>query len=36
MIVPAAPDKDGRIIHEVAPYQTLTIVDAYHISVGST
>lgn len=34
MIVPAAPDKDGKIIHEVAPYQALsTIADAYHVSV---
>ncbi|CAG1014411.1 Muramidase-2 [Anaerolineales bacterium] len=34
MIVPAAPGKDGRIVHEVAPYQALyTIAEAYHISV---
>jgi LysM repeat protein len=34
MIVPAAPDADGKIVHEVAPYQALvTIADAYHISV---
>jgi LysM repeat protein len=34
MIVPAAPDKDGRIVHEVASYQALsTIADAYHVSV---
>jgi LysM repeat protein len=34
MIVPAAADKDGRIVHEVAPYQALsTIADAYHVSV---
>ena len=34
MIVPAAPDADGRIIHEVQSYQALiTIADAYHITV---
>jgi LysM repeat protein len=34
MIVPAAPDADGRIIHEVQAYQALiTISDAYHIPV---
>src|SRR5215216_3836037 len=34
MIVPAAPDADGRIIHEVQAYQALiTIADAYHVSV---
>jgi LysM repeat protein len=34
MIVPAAPDADGRIVHEVQAYQALsTIADAYHISV---
>jgi LysM repeat protein len=34
MIVPAAPDRDGRIVHEVAPYQALyTIAEAYHVSV---
>jgi LysM repeat protein len=34
MIVPAAPDKDGKIVHEVAPYQALyTIAEAYHVSV---
>lgn len=34
MIVPAAPDVDGRIVHEVAPYQALiTIADAYSVSV---
>jgi LysM repeat protein len=34
MIVPAAPDADGRIVHEVQPYQALvTIADAYHVSV---
>ena len=34
MFVPAVPDADGKIIHEVQPYQALiTIADAYHISV---
>ena len=34
MVVLAAPDADGRIIHEVQPYQALiTIADAYHVSV---
>ncbi len=34
MIVPAAPDADGKIIHEVQPYQALyTIAEAYHVSV---
>jgi len=34
MVVPAAPDADGKIIHEVQPYQALiTIADAYHITV---
>jgi LysM repeat protein/uncharacterized protein YkwD len=34
MIVPAAPAADGRIVHEVAAYQTLsTIAVAYKISV---
>ena len=34
MIVPAAPDADGRIIHEVGAYQALfTISEAYHVSV---
>ncbi len=34
MIVPAAPAADGRIVHQVAAYQTLsTIADAYRISV---
>ena len=34
MFVPAAPDADGKIVHEVQPYQALvTIADAYHISV---
>jgi LysM repeat protein len=32
MVVLAAPDKDGRIVHEVQAYQALsTIADAYHI-----
>ena len=32
MIVPAAPDADGRIVHEVQAYQALiTISDAYHV-----
>jgi LysM repeat protein len=34
MFVPAAPDADGKIVHEVQAYQALiTIADAYHISV---
>ncbi|MBI5962425.1 MAG: LysM peptidoglycan-binding domain-containing protein [Chloroflexi bacterium] len=34
MIVPAAPDADGRIIHEVQAYQVLfTISEAYQVSV---
>ena len=34
MIVPQAPDADGKIVHEVQAYQALiTIADAYHISV---
>lgn len=34
MIVLAAPDPDGRIVHEVQPYQALsTIADAYHVTV---
>jgi LysM repeat protein len=34
MIVPAAPDADGRIVHEVQAYQALiTISDAYHVSM---
>src|SRR6185369_15809610 len=34
MIVIQTPDADGRIIHEVQPYQALiTISDAYHVSV---
>jgi len=32
MFVPAEPDADGKIIHEVQPYQALfTISEAYHI-----
>ena len=34
MIVPQAPNADGRIIHEVHAYQALiTIADAYHVSM---
>ena len=34
MIVPQAPNADGRIIHEVQAYQALiTIADAYHVSM---
>jgi LysM repeat protein len=34
MIVPQTPDADGKIIHEVQPYQALsTIAEAYHVSV---
>lgn len=34
MVALAAPDADGRIIHEVQPYQALiTIADAYHVTV---
>ena len=34
VIVPQAPDADGRIIHEVQAYQALiTIADAYQVSV---
>ncbi len=34
MIVPQTPDADGRIIHEVQPYQALsTIAEAYNVSV---
>ncbi len=36
MIVPAAPDAGGKIIHTVAPYQTLTtIATAYQVSVDT-
>src|SRR5690606_31459522 len=34
MIVPQTPDINGKIVHEVAPYQALiTIADAYKVSV---
>src|SRR6185503_17960379 len=34
MFVPAVPDADGRVVHEVQPYQALiTIADAYQVSV---
>jgi LysM repeat protein len=34
MIVPQAPDADGRIVHEVQAYQALfTIAEAYKVSV---
>jgi len=34
MIVPQTPDADGKIIHEVQPYQALiTIAEAYHVSL---
>jgi LysM repeat protein len=34
MFIPAAPDADGKIVHEVQPYQALiTIAEAYHVSV---
>ena len=34
MVVPQAPDADGRIIHVVQPYQALiTIADTYHVTV---
>lgn len=34
MVVLAGPDADGRVIHEVQPYQALiTISDAYHVPV---
>ena len=34
MVALSAPDADGRIIHEVQPYQALiTIADAYHVTV---
>jgi LysM repeat protein len=34
MVVLAAPDVDGKIVHEVQPYQALsTIADAYHVSM---
>jgi LysM repeat protein len=34
MIVTQTPDADGKIVHEVQPYQALyTIAEAYHVSV---
>jgi len=34
MIVPQSPDANGKIVHEVQPYQALlTIAEAYHVSV---
>src|SRR5574341_1205491 len=34
MVVTQTPDADGKIVHEVQPYQALfTIADAYHVSV---
>jgi LysM repeat protein len=34
MVMIAAPDADGRIVHEVQPYQALSIIaDAYHVSM---
>ena len=34
MVVPSTPDADGRIIHEVQPYQALiTIAEAYNVTV---
>ena len=34
MIMPQTPDADGKIIHEVQPYQALvTIAEAYNVSV---
>jgi len=34
MVVTQTPDAEGKIIHEVQPYQALsTIADAYHVSV---
>ena len=34
MIVPQTPDADGRIVHEVGPYQALiTIAEAYNVSM---
>jgi LysM repeat protein len=34
MFVPAAPDADGKIVHEVQPYQALiTIAEAYRVPV---
>jgi LysM repeat protein len=34
MVLPQSADADGRIIHEVQPYQALiTIADAYHVTL---
>ena len=34
MIVPQTPDANGKIVHEVGPYQALvTIAETYHVSV---
>jgi len=34
MVVTQTPDVDGKVIHEVQPYQALTtIADAYHVTV---
>lgn len=34
MVVTQTPDADGKIVHEVQPYQALyTIAEAYHVSV---
>jgi LysM repeat protein len=34
MVVPQAPNADGKIIHVVQPYQALsTIADAYHVTI---
>jgi LysM repeat protein len=34
MVIPQTPDVDGKIVHEVQPYQALiTIAEAYHVSV---
>ena len=34
MIVPAKPDIDGKVVHEVQPYQALfTIAEAYQVSI---
>jgi LysM repeat protein len=34
MVVPQTPDANGKIIHEVQPYQALiTIANAYHVTV---
>jgi LysM repeat protein len=34
MIVPSAPDADGRIVHVVQPYQALIMIaEAYHVTI---